>query len=108
MRSSSSTSFHVTLQAGETSFQIDGDESTVEEVSKLRELPDDVRRRMVAGHAAASLAFISDLLLSPNIELTSVKKVNEDLVVKTEKLTAEVARWKTAAETTEDSGYDGC
>ena len=73
----------------------------MEEMHKLRELRDGVRREMVAGHAAASLAFLSDLLLSPNNELASARKANEDLTLKNEKLTAEVARWKVAAETAE-------
>ena len=56
---------------------------------------------MVAGHAVASLTFISDLLLSPNNELASAKKANEDLIVQNKKLVAEVSQLKTAAEVAE-------
>jgi hypothetical protein len=66
----------------------------VEEMSKLRELPDRARREMVIGHAATSLTFLSDLLLSPNNELAMAKRANEDLL-------AEVAKWKTSAEAAE-------
>ena len=92
MIASSSSPFPDTLQMGELSYQLDGDDCMINEVKKLGELSEDSHRRMVLGHAAASLAFVADLLLSPNTELSTTKKENEDLKGENLKLKEEITR----------------
>ena len=60
-------------------------------VQRLQSAPVDSQGRVVLDHAVASLALLAELILTPNTELATVRKANEDLKAENEKLMTEVA-----------------